>query len=84
MTANQPTGPMGAEPANQTADWKALRGDVEGIADVAAERGRSFVESARSHATDYIDQRKGVISVSISISVAADSSLAGRSSRANL
>ncbi|KQP31107.1 hypothetical protein ASF49_11035 [Methylobacterium sp. Leaf104] len=59
MTANQSPGPTGAEPANPTADWKALRGDVEGIADVAAERGRTFVEAARSHATDYIDQRKG-------------------------
>ncbi|KQP81042.1 hypothetical protein [Methylobacterium sp. Leaf117] len=60
MTANQSPGPStGAEPVNPTADWKALRGDVEGIADVAAERGRSFVDAARSHATDYVDQRKG-------------------------
>lgn len=74
MSANQPLGnePIGREPvgdsthgtdpagaaARETADWKALKGDVEGIADVAVERGRGFVDAARSQATSYVEQRK--------------------------
>lgn len=60
MSVNQPLGSTNAEAAaRETADWKALKGDVEGIADVAVERGRGFVEAARAHATTYVDQRKG-------------------------
>lgn len=74
MSANQPLGqPLGNEPpgsnplghkqagaaASETADWKALKGDVEEIADVAVERGRGFVDAARAHATSYVEQRKG-------------------------
>jgi hypothetical protein len=59
VSANQPLGSTGASSAErETADWKALKGDVEGIADVAVERGRGFVDAARAHATDYVDQRK--------------------------
>ncbi len=71
MNANHPTGPASAmnDPgigsaasqagANPGGDWKALKGDVEGIADVAVERGRGFVSAARAQATDYADRRKG-------------------------
>jgi len=66
VTINQPTGSsaagsLGAETAanRETADWKALRGDVEGIADVAVERGRGFVSAARGHAEEYVERRKG-------------------------
>lgn len=74
MSVNQSLGkePLGSEPhgnpslgtdaagsaARETADWKALKGDVEGIADVAVERGRGFVDAARSQATSYVEQRK--------------------------
>ena len=40
------------------ADWDALREDVGEIAENAAERGRSFVDAARSQATEYVDRRK--------------------------
>ncbi|MBD8901003.1 hypothetical protein FV220_21975 [Methylobacterium sp. WL19] len=68
VNANQPTGPASAanapgigsgEAAAPTGDWRALKGDVEGIADVAVERGRGFVAAARAQATDYADRRKG-------------------------
>lgn len=60
MTMTQPTGSQGPETSanRETADWKALRGDVEGIADVAVERGRGFVAAARGHAEEYVDRRK--------------------------
>ncbi|WP_443136599.1 hypothetical protein [Methylobacterium sp. Leaf399] len=40
-------------------DLKALRSDVDGIANLAVERGRGFVEAAKVQATDYVDRRKG-------------------------
>lgn len=56
MTASQsPDHPVGA----QDADVKALRRDVEDIADVAVERGRGFAAAARVHAMDYAEGRKG-------------------------
>lgn len=63
MNANHHPGQNPADAAQpaagEAADWKDLRGDVEGIAGVAAERGRGFVQAARTHATDYVDRRKG-------------------------
>ncbi|WP_244528590.1 hypothetical protein [Methylobacterium gossipiicola] len=58
---SHPTGSQDPDSAahRETADWKALRGDVEGIADVAVERGRGFVAAARGHAQEYVDRRKG-------------------------
>lgn len=45
------TGPEGE-------DWNALKGDVGEIADVAVERGKHFLDSAKTQATDYVDKRK--------------------------
>jgi hypothetical protein len=61
VNVSQPTGSQGPEASanREAADWKALRGDVEGIADVAVERGRGFVAAARGHAEDYVERRKG-------------------------
>ncbi|SFG48571.1 hypothetical protein SAMN05192565_10469 [Methylobacterium gossipiicola] len=61
MNVSHPTGSQDPDSAahRETADWKALRGDVEGIADVAVERGRGFVAAARGHAQEYVDRRKG-------------------------
>jgi hypothetical protein len=61
VNVSQPAGSQGPETAanHEAADWKALRGDVEGIADVAVERGRGFVAAARGHAEDYVERRKG-------------------------
>jgi hypothetical protein len=44
----------GAEPA----DWNTLKEDVSEIASEAVERGRTFVDSAKAQATDYVDRRK--------------------------
>lgn len=51
--------------AGKPADWDSLRDDVTGIADVAVERGRSFVDSAREQATTYVEQRKGAAAQSV-------------------
>lgn len=61
MNVSHPTGSQAPESSidREAADWKALRGDVEGIADVAVERGRGFVAAARGHAQEYVDRRKG-------------------------
>ena len=34
--------------ADERAQWRALQGDVEGLADVAAERGRGLLDAAQS------------------------------------
>ena len=38
--------------------WRALQGDVEGLADEAAERGRGLIDAARLQAQDYVERRK--------------------------
>ena len=52
--------PHGAagETAGERAQWRALQGDVEGLADVAAERGRGLLDAARLQAQSYVEQRK--------------------------
>jgi len=40
------------------ADWEALKEDVTGIAGAAVERGRTFVDSAKMQATEFVDRRK--------------------------
>ncbi len=53
--------PHGAAPhtaAEERAQWRALQGDVEGLADVAAERGRGLLDAARLQAQTYVEQRK--------------------------
>ena len=47
------------EAASERAQWRALQGDVEGLADVAAERGRGLLDAARLQAQTYVEQRKG-------------------------
>jgi len=44
--------------ADERAQWRALQGDVEGLADVAAERGRGLIDAARLQAQSYVEQRK--------------------------
>ncbi len=39
--------------------WEGVKADVTGLAGEAAERGRTFIESAMGQATDYVDRRKG-------------------------
>jgi hypothetical protein len=51
--------------AEQPADLNALKEDVSQVADVALERGRQFVDSARAQATGYVDQRKGDLAQSV-------------------
>ena len=53
--------PQGAShaAADERAQWRALQGDVEGLADVAAERGRGLLDAARLQAQSYVEQRKG-------------------------
>jgi hypothetical protein len=48
--------PHGA--ADERAQWRGLQGDVEGLADVAAERGRGLLDAARLQAQTYVEQRK--------------------------
>ena len=44
--------------AEERAQWRGLQGDVEGLADVAAERGRGLIDAARLQAQDYVERRK--------------------------
>ncbi len=48
----QPAGAGAAE------TWDSVKDDVTGLAGEAAERGRTFIESAMGQATDYVDRRK--------------------------
>ncbi|MDP4023417.1 hypothetical protein Q8W71_12330 [Methylobacterium sp. NEAU 140] len=50
--------PAGAS-ADERAQWRALQGDVEGLADEAAQRGRGLLDAARLQAQDYVERRKG-------------------------
>lgn len=64
MNANHSPGQTAAEAASAhtsagPADLKGLRSDVDGIANLAVERGLGFVDAARAQATDYVDRRKG-------------------------
>ena len=52
--AASPTGTTAGQP-----DLKTLRDDVDGIKDLALERGKGFVDAAKAQATDYVDRRKG-------------------------
>ena len=63
MSVNHAPGQTSAEPlaggAVNQPDLKDLRNDVDGIASLAAERGRGFVDAAKAQATDYVDRRRG-------------------------
>lgn len=52
------TSNQGQQGGSQPADWEALKGDVADIAGVAVEQGRTFLESTRDQATDFVDRRK--------------------------
>ena len=43
---------------SEQADWRGLKGDVEGLADVAAERGRGLIDAARVQAQSFVEERK--------------------------
>ncbi len=51
--------PAAPSAAEERAQWRGLQGDVEGLADVAAERGRGLIDAARLQAQDYVERRKG-------------------------
>lgn len=62
MSATQNPGQTSAAPSSGAStaqpDLNDLRTDVDGIASLAVERGRGFVDAAKTHATDYVDRRK--------------------------
>ena len=60
-----PQGTAGAEGARAKAEWRGLKGDVDNLADVAAEQGRGLLDAARMQAQDYIEQRKGEAAQSV-------------------
>ncbi|GJE58217.1 hypothetical protein [Methylobacterium trifolii] len=54
----QTDAPPGERPADDRAEWRGLKGDVEGLADVAAAQGRGLIDAARLQAQDYVERRK--------------------------
>lgn len=59
MTEIDPARPAPQEgAASERAEWQGLKGEVEGLADVAAERGRGLLDAARSQAESFVEQRK--------------------------
>lgn len=46
---------------NGAPDWDSLKDGVSDVAEAAAERGRSFVHSARDQASGFVDERKNAI-----------------------
>lgn len=59
------SGPDGAEGVRAKAEWRGLQGDVEGLANVAAEQGRGLLDAARLQAQDYVERRKGEAASSV-------------------
>jgi hypothetical protein len=57
-SAHTPHEPTSAA-ADERAQWRALQGDVEGLAGVAAEQGRGLLDAVRLQAQDYVETRKG-------------------------
>jgi len=55
----------GKQQGGDNADWDTLKDDVGDIANVAVERGRHFMDSAREQATVYVDQRKDSVAQSV-------------------
>ncbi|WP_375455012.1 hypothetical protein [uncultured Methylobacterium sp.] len=47
-----------AAAAGEQAEWRGLKGDVEGLADVAAERSRGLLDAARVQARSFVEERK--------------------------
>ncbi|WP_430910243.1 hypothetical protein [Methylobacterium sp. sgz302541] len=58
MTDPDPIRPFPDNDASERAEWRGLKGDVEGLADVAAERGRGLLDAARLTAQSYAEERK--------------------------
>jgi hypothetical protein len=42
-------------------DWDSLKDDLGDVAGAAAERGRDFVDSARTQAAGFVDERKSAV-----------------------
>ncbi len=62
MSVGQPNGDTNrgqAAGASGAEAWDSVKEDVTELAGTAAERGRTFMESAMGQATDYVDRRKG-------------------------
>lgn len=57
-TESPPDASAAPSVTDERAHWRALQGDVEGLADVAAERGRGLIDAARLQAQDYVERRK--------------------------
>ena len=55
----------GAAADRVKADWRGLQGDVEGLANQAAEQGRGLLDAARLQAQDYVERRKGEAAQSV-------------------
>lgn len=51
-------GQQASQAGGDPADWSTIKEDVTDIAGAAVERGRTFLDSARSQATDYVGLRK--------------------------
>lgn len=58
-------GSTGREGERAKAEWRGLQGDVENLADVAAEQGRGLLDAARLQAQDYVERRKGEAAQSV-------------------
>lgn len=59
MTVNEPLHPApDAAASAEREEWRGLKRDVEGIADEAAERGRTLLDAARLQAQDFAEGRK--------------------------
>jgi hypothetical protein len=56
----------GHQAGSRPEGWDAIKDDVGGIAEAAVDRGRDFLQSARSQATGYVDQRKNDAAESVS------------------
>lgn len=59
MAASEIPHPPSEPAAHEQADWRGLKGDVEGLADVATERGRGLLDAARVQAQSFVESRKG-------------------------
>lgn len=51
--------------AAEKAEWRGLKGDVEDLADVAADRGRGLLDAARLQAQSYVEDRKSDVAQSV-------------------
>jgi len=53
-------GPVAGKDETAPEAWDSLKNDVSGLADVALQQGRQFVDTARDQATSFADDRKNL------------------------